>query len=358
MCSVTFCSILIVLLGVGAFFGHKALINKGANGYDFHTTAEQVVQNINVAGKTALVTGTTIGGLGYETARVLANRGVFVMVHARNLEKAKATAEALRQQNASVAVLPVVADLSDMVGAARLGLDLAEFGREIDYVILNAGLGLLQERRETAQGYEMMMGVNHLGHAALMKTLLPLLKAARTPTKVVLVSSGAHAGSDGTFIEDEKFENPSGYGGLSGYCDSKLANVLYAHELNRRYKDKWNIAAFSIHPGAIITNFGRYIAESDGWLGTLTPYFFTIAEPLFFKQIDNGAATQVYCAVDDQAMENAGKYFEDGHLSVVQGAGAPVLNNATALNLFWEKTEAMIKPWVEQAQKEFDQDQE
>jgi len=134
------------------------------------------------------------------------------------------------------------------------------------------------------------------------------------------------------------------YDRMRAYSNSKLANVLFAAEFNRRHNHD-GVLAVSLHPGAIRTNLQKHVLADDGWFGFLLRTAMTVGEPLVFKSIEQGAATQVYCAVARDVV--GGLFYEDAHVSYLSGIVAPhIATNQTARDTFWRNTEALIAPYV------------
>ncbi len=202
----------------------------------------------DLSGKTALVTGAT-SGVGLETARMLATAGAHVILCGRNEDKGVA---AIRDIAAGTPRGTVeferfdMADLAEVAaGAARIGATHAR----IHILVNNAGVMMPPERKTTADGFELQFGTNHLAHYALTGRLLPLLQASRA--RVVSVSSNA-AWRGRMRFEDLQFEQ--GYVPWAAYAQSKLANLLFARQLQRLSEQSgWGLHCVSAHPGLAST---------------------------------------------------------------------------------------------------------
>jgi len=323
--------------------------------FGFDTTADEVVANLDLSGKTALVTGCN-SGLGYETLRTLVGAGAYVIGTTRT----EAKADALREQAAEW--LPgarggfstVTCELSDMESvvdcASRVdsllgaGMELTRksgaalsIGPQLDILICNAGIMALPELEQIDVNgvlLEKQFVVNHLGHYLLTRRLLPHLIAAPAG-RIVMVSSGGYSLAPDGGIQ---FDNLSGdscsegkcYQPFKAYGQSKLANVLMSNELSRRYFQE-GITANAIGPGVVATNLGRYIRGSmrdpDEPLGKGQ------------KWPDAGAATQVYVATDPRLAGVSGHFFRDCNPEAFKGSYAA---DAALAERLWQVSEELV----------------
>ncbi|MBE9372967.1 SDR family NAD(P)-dependent oxidoreductase [Saccharopolyspora sp. HNM0983] len=192
------------------------------------------------AGRTAVITGAT-SGVGLATAQRLARAGAHVVLAVRDRERG---ARAASRVGGSTEVREL--DLGDLSSVRAFA---AGFGGEIDVLVNNAGVAMV-DRGRTADGFETQFGVNHLGHFALTNLLLPQITR-----RVVTVASGAHRAGRIHF-GDLDLER-SGYGRVKGYAQSKLANLLFVLELQRRFTRTGSaVRALAAHPGYAATNLG------------------------------------------------------------------------------------------------------
>lgn len=210
-------------------------------------------------GRTVMVTGANTG-IGYQTARALAGRGAHVVLACRNERKGRDAISGVMKDQPSGSVSYLRLDLADLASVAECASRFAERHDTLDLLINNAGVMMPPESR-TEQGFELQIGVNHLGHFALTGHLLPQLQAASAP-RVVNVSSIAHR--QGTIRFDD-LHSQRGYSPTRAYCQSKLANLLFAHELQRRHRD--TLTSVSAHPGGTRTELKRH----QNWLSIFTP---------------------------------------------------------------------------------------
>ncbi|KVW11786.1 oxidoreductase [Burkholderia cepacia] len=200
-------------------------------------------------GKVAVVTGAN-SGLGWQLAETLAAKGATVVMGCRDAARAAQAADAIRRLHPDARVEVDALDLADLASIARFAADVAERHGRVDILCNNAGVMFLP-LRHTRDGFEMQFGTNHLGHFALTGHLLPALRAARRP-RVVTMSSGLNRGGR-IRVDDLRAERR--YNRYLAYCDSKLANLVFAIELQRRF-ERAAFAGISVaaHPGYAATN--------------------------------------------------------------------------------------------------------
>ncbi len=272
------------------------------SGFHARSTGAEVLAAIELAGKTAIVTG-GYSGIGLETTRALAAKGVTVIVPVRSPEKAAKNLADV-QGDVRTAALDLAALASVRSFAAST---LGELDR-LDLLINNAGIMACPLTR-VGPGWESQFGVNHMGHFALTKALLPLLE--KTPgARVVALSSTGHKIS-GIRWDDIQWEE-SEYNKWAAYGQAKTANALFANALSRRLKASGGLA-FSVHPGGIFTPLQRHLPKEEmialGWLGE-------DGEPselakAGFKSPEQGCSTTLWAATSPGLEGKAGVYCED-----------------------------------------------
>jgi NAD(P)-dependent dehydrogenase (short-subunit alcohol dehydrogenase family) len=240
----------------------------------------------DLAGKTAVVTGGN-SGIGHEAARELARRRAHVILACRDLARAN---EAIAQIHAllpSVSLEAMQLDLASLASVHRFAEGFTARSIPLDLLINNAGVMAPGRRRETADGFELQIGTNHLGHFALTLLLLPRMEG-RKGARVVTVSSTAHKIGR---IRFDDLQSERSYGRWRCYCQSKLANVLFARELDRRLRERGSvIASVAAHPGYAATN-----------LQTAAPpafdrAVFALSNRLLAQSAEMGALPQLYAA--------------------------------------------------------------
>lgn len=228
-------------------------------------------------GRHAIVTGGN-SGIGFETAKALTRAGARVIVAARDADKGQ---EAIQRINAAVPTAQVEAaalDLASLASITAFAEQLRERGQPIDLLINNAGVMAIPERRLTRDGFEVHMGTNHLGHFALTGQLLPLLLQSSAP-RVVTVSA-VIARWDSTRLDIADLQSERNYTPMGAYARSKLANLLFMVELDRRARHL-SLTSVAVHPGTSFTNLQRHSGPS--WLGPLV-------RPLFNRVLGQSAA--------------------------------------------------------------------
>lgn len=196
-------------------------------------------------GKLVIITGAT-GGLGLETALVLAAKGAEVVLAARNPTKGAEAERLIRAGHPAAKVRFDLLDLGDLASVSAFADRQLTAGRPIDILINNAGVMALPTRQTTADGFEMQFGTNYLSHFALTGRLLPLLTQAQA--RVVQLSSVAHRGGQ-ILLDDLNYERTA-YQPWPVYQQSKLAMLMFAIELDRRSQAQgWNLTSAAAHPG-------------------------------------------------------------------------------------------------------------
>jgi NAD(P)-dependent dehydrogenase (short-subunit alcohol dehydrogenase family) len=291
----------------------------------------------DLSGRRALVTGAT-DGLGVETALALAAHGARVVLTGRNSAKGDKALARIRQAVPAADVAFDAADLSDL---AQVRAMAARVGAEpLDILVNNAGLMGLPKRRETADGFEMQLGVNYLAHFVLTGVLLDALRAGRMK-RVVSLSSLAHVGGRLHFgdLQSERRYSP-----FAAYGQSKLAMLMFALELQRRSDGHgWGLVSVAAHPGVSATNLIENMRAEDGRSspGQRMAKVFT---PLFSQDAARGALPQLLAATDP-SVEGGSYWGPDGLLEL---KGAPkrayihrnATNPATSARL-WEVSQAL-----------------
>lgn len=201
----------------------------------------------DLTGTRAVVTGVT-GGLGFHTALELGRKGAALVVTARNPKKADATVARLRAELPDVDLETLALDLADLADVERAADELTSRHDRIDLLVNNAGI-MIPPKSATADGFELQMGTNHLGHFAWSARLWPVLKAS--DARVVTVSSLAHTGANGVDLRALTPEgSPRRYRRWQTYAESKLANLSFALELDRRAKAAGlGVVSVAAHPG-------------------------------------------------------------------------------------------------------------
>ncbi len=220
----------------------------------------RVTNTSSLTGRTALVTGCKVGGIGFETALAMANAGAHVFVHTRSLDASRDTIAALLQRNSSLQLTPIAADLADLDDVVRMTRHFPNV--PLDFLFLNAAVLFSNARQTTAQNIELMMGVNHVAHALLALRLLPQLRQAKNGARVVVVASDAYKFGELSALSNGTLESASPWHTFLSYGSSKLANVAFAVEFDRRFRTQ-GVRSVALHPGVISTSFRAKVKAEE-----------------------------------------------------------------------------------------------
>ena len=278
-----------------------------ASRFGFDSTAADVAAGIDLSGKTAVITGAS-GGLGAESARVLASRGAKVVIGARDVAKAEKVAAEIRTATGRSDAAEVAAlELGSRSSIRTFAESVLISHPKIHILINNAGV-MACPLQCIEHGYEMQLGTNHLGHFLLAGLLAPALRRA-APARVVCVSSSGHRFSTVHFDDPHYEKRP--YDKWEAYGQSKTANIWHALELDRRMAPH-GVHAVAIHPGAIMTELGRHLQPED--IKTLQARA-SGGGGIRWKQVPQGAATQVWAATAPELEGRGALYLEDSHVA-------------------------------------------
>jgi retinol dehydrogenase-12 len=306
------------------------------------------MEEATMARKTCLVTGAT-SGIGEVTAQELARRGAAVVIVGRNQDRCEATTKAIRRLTGNPAVDYLTADLSSQAETRRLAYEFRERHPRLHVLINNAG-AMFSHRRESIDGIELTLALNHLSGFLLTNLLLDTLKAS-APARVVNVASHAHEMVKGFDFDDPQSRKSGfwGYGGKAGliytffapmkhpallqYARSKLANLLFTYELARRLAGT-GVTANALHPGFVATRF----AVGNGVLG----WFMRRWASLFGATAFEGAKTSVYLASSPEVESVTGRHFA----RLKEIPSSPSSRDETAARRLWELSEMLVSGTV------------
>lgn len=250
----------------------------------------------NLSGKLAVVTGAT-GGLGYETAEALAGAGATVVVTGRNAQKGAEALARIRARHPKAAISFEALDLSSLAGVESFASSFLARHKTLDILVNNAGVMMPPSRRQTVDGFELQFGTNHLAHFALTARLLPILAATRG-ARVVTVASIAHRNGS---IRFDDLQSARSYQAMPAYGQSKLANLLFAFELQRRSDAAgWGIASMAAHPGVAATDL-IVNGMGEGLMGRSARFFVG----LLGRTPAEGALPQIFAAASPDAKPGA-----------------------------------------------------
>ncbi|AYY13132.1 SDR family NAD(P)-dependent oxidoreductase [Actinobacteria bacterium YIM 96077] len=293
-------------------------------GFTAASTADEVLEGIDLTGKNVIVTGGS-SGLGLEATRALSKAGASITVGARNPDRAAGALTGIER---------VDIDQLDLLDPASIDTFVASYldsGRPLHILVNNAGIGGGELVRD-ARSYESQFATNHLGHFQLTLGLAPALHAAHG-ARVVNVSSGGHQ------LSDIRWDDPhftTGYDGMLAYGQSKTANVLFAVELDRRWAEK-GIRGYAVHPGVVIsTSLGRSLPEDqkramEAAMGLIDESGQPVIDPDREKKTpQQGASTTVFAATSPLLAEIGGVYLKDNDIS-------PLADGPAAINFGTEE---------------------
>ncbi|WP_333891800.1 SDR family NAD(P)-dependent oxidoreductase [Mycolicibacterium gadium] len=283
-------------------------------------------------GRTAVITGANTG-LGYETAAALAAKGAHVVLAVRNLEKGKAAARRIEQATAGARVEIQELDLTSLASVRAAADELKSKHDGIDLLINNAGV-MFTPKTTTKDGFELQFGTNHLGHFAFTGLLLDRVLAV-PGSRVVTVSSTGHRLIEAIRFDDLQWERS--YNRFRAYGQSKLANLLFTYELQRRLQGTNTIAA-AAHPGGSNTELMRNLPR-------LVQPLTALARPLF-QGADMGALPTLRAATDPGVL--GGQYFGPDGFAEQRGYATLVSSNrashdADAQRRLWTVSEELTK---------------
>ena len=309
-------------------------------GFSSKPEASEVMAGLDLSGKLALVTG-GYSGIGLETVRALTDAGAKVFVPSRDVDRAVKALDG---------IIPAeqigFMDLADLPSVNTFGESFANSHSKLDLAIFNAGVMACPLGR-TQQGLEWQLGVNHVGHFALLQTLLQSLRNA-SGARLITLSSIAHRMSPVRF-DDMNYQQRD-YDKWQAYGQAKSAQSLMAVELDRREKDN-GLRALSVHPGGIFTPLQRHLGNAEmaefGWTDADGNPSAVAAK--LFKTTTQGCATSLWAATASVLDDTGGLYCEDCNVSEVvpddsnafTGVRQWAIDSAIAERA-WKETETLI----------------
>ncbi len=270
----------------------------------------------DLSGRLAVVTGAN-SGLGFGLAKRLAAAGADVVMAIRNRAKGEAAIAEIRRTVPAAKLTIKIVDQSSLSSVAALADEMTAEGRPIDILINNAGVMTPPRRQETHDGFELHFGANHLGHFALTGRLLPLLRAVLS-SRVVTVSSIAATQRNITF---DDVNAQRSYQPMPAYGVAKLAQLMFAMELDRRSRDGgWGVMSNAAHPGLSKTNLlsgASYGLQKLTLQARLTRMTWRLL-PFMWLEVDEGIKPTLYAAVSPDA-EGAAYYGPRGFYETAGG---------------------------------------
>lgn len=251
--------------------------------------------DVQLTGKVVVVTGSNTG-IGKETAKELARRGARVYMACRDIQKGESAASEIRAETKNSQVLVRKLDLSDTKSIRAFAEGFLAEEKQLHILINNAGVFMCPYSK-TADGFEIQLGINHLGHFLLTHLFLERLKES-APARVVNVSSLLHHIGR---IHFRDLQSEKNYSPFFSYCQTKLANVLFTRELAKRLQGT-GVTTYAVHPGLVLTEVTRH--------SILMSLLWWLTSPLL-KSSWEGAQTSLYCALAEGLEPLSGNYFRD-----------------------------------------------
>ncbi|CAK6967517.1 retinol dehydrogenase 12%2C like [Scomber scombrus] len=246
--------------------------------------------------QTVVITGANTG-IGKETAIDLAKRGARVIIACRDMEKAQEAVKEVITNSGNENVVCMKLDLSDIKSIREFAEAINKDEPKLNILINNAGV-MVCPYGKTADGFEMQIGVNHMGHFLLTHLLIDLIKRS-APARIVTVSSMAHSWGS---INLEDINSEKSYDKKAAYSQSKLANVLFTRSLAKKLEGT-GVTTYSLHPGVVQTDLWRHLNGPQ-------QFVMKMVSP-FTKTSVQGAQTTIYCAVEPKLEKESGGYYSD-----------------------------------------------
>jgi NAD(P)-dependent dehydrogenase (short-subunit alcohol dehydrogenase family) len=315
----------------GKRFGGEAILAKKIMDSGFSDWTPDLLPDLN--GKTYLITGGN-SGIGFEAARMLGKAGGRVLIASRSVQKGNAAVAELNSEIRMDVAEFVQLDLADLSSVRAASDQIKKSQKSLDAIINNAGI-MQTPPQKTADGFEMQFGTNHLGHFLLNGLLFDLVEAAKG--RFVTLSSIAH--KYGTLFLGDVMMSEN-YTPTQAYGQSKLANLAYALELQRRLeKAGSDVTSYACHPGYSDTSL-----QSTGPKG-LFNHLYKVTNPLFAQPAAKGAIPTVLCAAGKEA--RPGGYYGPQSMSECRGRVSDAQVSAKATNPhdvadLWRQSEALV----------------
>ncbi len=296
----------------------------------------------DIDGSTVLITGGNTG-IGKETARALASQGARVIITSRNAERGRKALAEIREGSGRDDVEVMSLDLASFQSIRAFAKEFTARFDRLDVLVNNAGVVKTNVRGETADGFELMFGVNHLGHFLLTDLLLDTIKAS-SPARIVNLSShGYMLAAEGLDFDD--LQNEGDFKGFALYGHSKLANIYFTSELARRLEGT-GVTVNALHPGFVKTELGHVRPEDREAQKTAKksksaksapsgPDMSKLPPPL---PVEEGALTSIYCASSPELEGVTGGYFDQRKAIDTNEVAA----DAEAARRLWEISEELV----------------
>ncbi|KAJ7101830.1 hypothetical protein C8R43DRAFT_242219 [Mycena crocata] len=314
--------------------------------FSFATTADEVATAFadEIKGKNVLITGTSVNGIGFEAARVVAKHANLVIITGYNDERLKVSEAAIKKDVPKANIRRLTLDLASLAGVRKAAAEVNAYPESLHVLVHNAGAPA-GPFKLTVDGLEHQIATDHVGPFLFTKLIKAKLLAAATKDykpRVVFVSSSAHAFAPGVDYSSMGKPSAETYDPMGAYILAKAANVLFGIELSNRSKGA--VLGYSLHPGTVFTNMSQKDEMQDGLkaMGVLGPDGQpNLQNPNFeWKSIEQGAATTVAAAFDPRITGQPGAYLEDS--VVANDKVAAYASDAANAAQLWTTTEKVI----------------
>ncbi|KAK9119780.1 hypothetical protein Scep_017873 [Stephania cephalantha] len=308
----------------------------GPSGFGSSSTAEQVTEDCSCSlpsHLTAIVTGAT-SGIGAETARVLAKRGVRLVIPARDLNKGQEVKERIQKECPNAEIILLEIDLSSFASVKRFCYEFLSLELPLNLLINNAGK-FNQNLEYSEDKIEMTFATNYLGHFLLTELLMEKMIETAEQTgiqgRIINVSSVLHSWVKRDEFHFKEMLNPKRYHGTRAYAQSKLANILHAKEIARKLKSKnAKVTINTVHPGIVKTGIIKgHKAFTDS--------LFFLASKLL-KSVSQGASTTCYVALSCSLVGASGKYYADCN----ESSCSALADSEYEGNKLWKQSRALL----------------
>lgn len=287
----------------------------------------------DLTGKVVIITGGNTG-IGKIAAKVIAQMNATVILACRDAKKSEAAIEDIQKFSKNPKVYFMRLDLSDLSSVKEFADKFKVSYNQLDILINNAGMLATSTRATTPYNFECQLGVNHLGHFYLTSLLMDTIKAS-TPSRIINVSSMAHTMGK-MHWNDLMLER--GYGKWKAYSQSKLANILFTIELQKRFNAEGiDVKAVALHPGVVRTELWRN--ELTAWYGKVISFISSPGKWYFLKNPEQGAQTTIECALLEHDKLKGGCYYVDCKVHKTSKAAK---NFDDSLQL-WEESEKLVQ---------------
>lgn len=305
---------IVILSGLGAAVGCAVLFKELLGGCRYAGTED-------LRGKNVIITGSNIG-LGKEAAKEFAGRGANVILACRSIEKCRKTRRELVLATKNKSIVCEQLDLSSLESVREFAARINANVKRVHILVNNAGV-MRCPKSLTKDGFEMQLGVNHLGHFFLTMQLLEAVKAA-APSRIINLASTAHLRGK---INFEDFNSSESYDAAAAYNQSKLANVLFTRELSRKLKGT-GVSVFAVHPGIVNTEITRHMSVANSVVAA------AFVKPLmwfFSKSPRQGVQTILHCALSEGLEADTGAYFSNCKVA----AANPIADDEAVSKWLW-----------------------